>query len=219
MLTEKTFKLAGSKRCQMELTSVEVGDELGVVIDLDRLGAYVVVNQESDTVGFLSASHWVSINLEEGQYVLHASVIGDGEDFDGDRYITIRVVTGSGEDEYPPPPAASSAMLNFTVSTSVPVRITLHEMILDNVAGLQQGDQLKLATIEAKPGQIYVLTTGDLLLGTLPPDDPLTGEILAGAGYRCTVNRIIRGRSGQRFKTLVIDIATKAGTIMVPNER
>lgn len=107
MLTEKTFRPAGGGKCQCGIATVQVGDPLEVIADYDRPGNYVVTEASGEPVGFLSARHWVSVDLANDRIVLHASVNGIGSDQGGNDTITVRIVTGDTGDTFEMPAAVT----------------------------------------------------------------------------------------------------------------
>ena len=104
MLTEKTFRPAGAAQCQYAIGVVQSGDRLTVTPDLDCDGGYILETLDGDAVGYLSARHWVSIDLENGRDMLHATVNCTGNVKDGFDTVTVRIVTGDAGDTFEMPP-------------------------------------------------------------------------------------------------------------------
>lgn len=201
MLTEKTFKLAGASKCQFEISYAKVGDNLLAEFDLDRDGAYTLVSEDGDILGYLSARHWVSVDLESGRSLLHARVTEITDNDDGDLCLKVRVVTGDPGDVYAPP---------------APERQVFHANIVgesyrqDAIARAKAGEPVRLLHETGNkydPRAIMVVTQQGEQIGYLPRDGWLTDALIdEQRAYAARIAEIHSPSGTRKFAAVVLEV-------------
>lgn len=207
MLTEKTFKLAGASKCQFEISYVKVGDQLIAEFDLDRDGAYTLVSEDGDILGYLSARHWVSVDLESGRNLLHARVTEITEDDGGDLCLKVHVVTGDPGDVYTPPEPERQAE---------PERQVLHANIVgesyrqDAIFRSRPGEPVRLlheTDNKYDPRAIMVVTPRGEQIGYLPRDGWLTEALIdQERAYAARIAEIHSPSGTRKFAAVVLEV-------------
>jgi len=106
--------------------------------------------------------------------------------------------------------------LMLTFSTSVPVRMIANPLFDDAIANTSVGEKLVLVRHQNTNGVFVVaINAADEAIGVLPPTEPRVAELLAGARYGARATKIVRGRGGQRFQEVVIELSIASGTMHV----
>ncbi len=201
MLTEKTFKLAGAGKCQFELSYAKAGDALVAEFDLDRDGAYTLVSQDGDILGYLSAKHWISVDLDSGRDLLHASVTEVCEDEVGDLYVKVRAVTGDPGEVYSPPAAERRTFFANIVGESYRQ---------DAIARAKAGEVVRFlheADNKYDPRAVMVVTPRNEQIGYLPRDGWLTDALLdEQRSYAARIAEIHQPTEDRRALAVVLEV-------------
>lgn len=224
MLTERTFRPSGYAECQYGLSSVMIGDQLTVAPDLDREGCSVLLNYDGDAVGYLSARHWVTIDLKNGRKVLHASVTGSRGEASREPGLTVRVVTGDAGDKYPawtPPQRQTTThqlqtpVGNFGLTIGGPRRRFAQNIVGESfrqaqIARTMIGEVVRLIHDPANDYDaraIAVLNAREEQVGFLPRGGWLTRALLDDqALYSAKVLEIHRASAQRPYAAVILDV-------------
>jgi len=152
MLTEKTFRPAGTRDCQLAIAVLSYGEPLQITPDRDREGGHVVTTVDGDRIGYLTPRHWVSVDLASDRVVLHASVNCNSNLVAGKRMVTVRVVTGARGDVYAPwtpsPPQDNERLQtpwgSFFIDITGPTRAYKGRIVsLSSTVAIEVGDSVQ----------------------------------------------------------------------------
>lgn len=108
-------------------------------------------------------------------------------------------------------------MTTLLFSTIVPTRIVVAPPFEDAVAKMQVGENVILGQFD-RNGTAFIaaLSEGQEMIGWLPTADSNVPKLINGAGYRAQVRKIVRGRYGERFEAVILEVTTAAETLDVP---
>lgn len=202
MLTEKTFRPGGKKDFQVAISYAKVGDKLEVLHDPDKEACYLICDGDGEPVGALSSRHWVSLDLEMGREILHASVNSRGEDDEGYDTLTVRIVTGEPGEKLPEPVVQQAKVYR--------ANIVGESYRQSAISQTKVGDAVTLSHDVANrydPRAIAVMNAAGQQIGFLPRGGWLTDALLdEGKSYVARIGQIHRPEIGRPHAAVVLDV-------------